>query len=556
MTVTGAAPDTRTPPEAGGIDPAARNWVVAATLAALFLGALDALVMSAAMPTIITDLGGMELYSWVYSAYFLSRAVCLPVFGKLADLLAVKRLFIISITIFLLASVFAGVSPGMGYLIAARALQGVGAAGIFALVYIVLADIAPPGKRAKLLSLASTVWGIASVLGPSLGGFMVTYLSWRWIFFINVPISLFSMVLVAAHLIEVREKKDRVYLDIPGVVTLSVAVLGLLTLVMVGGKGAGWLSAPSLLLMTVTVVFAVGFYVAEKRAREPILSLAFFSLPGFRTGNASVFLSSFAIFSLFAYAPLFIQGALGKTPVQVGLAMISLSLGWSLGSFILGQTMHRMGERTAAVIGALSLTVGAGATLTFTPGTSMQVCFWVFFLAGLGMGFVTLATLLVVQASLDGSNLGVATSSHQFARTLGGAIGVGVCGGVVTARFAGVVVNLRQGGGWRTCRRVSPPISPTTWSACSSRISRPGCPWSGGRPFIRPWVTGCRRCSGRCWSPRPPAWSAALRCRRPTGREKGPDGCEKTFRRLFGKALDPVAGHPFSKANVGKCPGR
>jgi len=176
-----------TPPE-NLISHQKRFYVIAAALLTLFLGALDALVMSAAMPTIVTDLGGLHLYSWVYSAYLLARAVSLPVFGKLADIFKSRRLYVISILIFLLGSVLAGLAQSMTQLILSRVLQGIGAGGNFALVYIVLTDISAPENRAKTLSLASFIWGLASVLGPTFGGFVVTYFSWRWIFFINVPL--------------------------------------------------------------------------------------------------------------------------------------------------------------------------------------------------------------------------------------------------------------------------------------------------------------------------------------------------------------------------------
>ncbi len=413
----------------GDISEKSRWWVITAALIALFLGAMDALIVSAAMPTIIAELGGMQAYSWVYSAYFLARAVSLPIFGKMADLYKIKLLFIISIGIFLLASIVAGISPNIGVLIFARVFQGIGAGGNFALVYIVLADIAPAGKRAKSLSLASAIWGIASVLGPTLGGFIVTYFSWRWIFFINIPISLFSMVLIAFLLVEMRPKRDRVHLDLAGVFTLSIAILGPLMLLMLGGRDFEWLSPLSITLLTVSILSGIGFYFAEKKSKEPILALEFFAIRGFSIGNISVFLCSFSIFSLFAYAPLYIQDTLGKTPMQVGIAMLSLSLGWSIGSLVLGQVLHRIGEKTAAVAGAIFISVGTGLTLSFSPTTTMFACFWIFQLVGIGMGLVGLSTLLVVQNCLDTSDLGVATSTHQLARTLGGTVGVGVCGG-------------------------------------------------------------------------------------------------------------------------------
>ena len=412
-----------------------RSWIIGAALLALFLGALDAMVMSAAMPTIIAELGGLHLYAWVYSAYFLARAVSLPVFGKLSDLFATKKLFLFSIGLFMLASVAAGASPSMGALVAARVFQGLGAGGVFALVYVVLSDVSPPGQRAKTLSLASSIWGIASVIGPTLGGFIVTFFSWRWIFFINLPLGLISLAGITLFFKELREKPGQVHLDWAGVTCLSGFILGLLTLVMVGGQALAWDSVQIIFLALTTLMMGAGFYVAEKRATDPILDITFFKYPGFALGNSIAFCASFSIFALFAYAPLFLQGALARTPLQVGYAMLSLSLGWSLGSLFIGRIMDRVGCRRATLAGVIFMVAGAGLTLGFSRTTSMTTCFMVFQVVGLGMGLVTLSTLLIVQDSLKPENLGVATSFHQFSRTLGGTIGVGVCGGLVTARL-------------------------------------------------------------------------------------------------------------------------
>lgn len=413
-----------------------RSWTVGSALLALFLGSLDALVMSAAMPTIIAELGGLHLYAWVYSAYFLARAVSLPVFGKLSDLFATRKLFLFSIGLFVMASVAAGISPSMGFLIAARVFQGVGAGGVFALVYVVLSDVSLPGRqRAKTLSLASSVWGISSVIGPTLGGFIVTFFSWRWIFFINMPLGILSLVGIFYSFKESRVKRGAVELDWAGLFCMSGSILALLTLVMAGGRELPWGSSQFILLSLLTLILGVGFFLAEKRAKEPILDFRFFRYPAFALGNSIAFCASFAIFSLFAYVPLFLQGALAKSPLQVGYAMLSLSLGWSLGSFMLGRMMHSVGQKMATMAGGLLMVVGTGLTLGFSRTTSMVESFLVFQVVGFGMGFITLSTLLIVQDSLRPEDLGVATSFHQFSRTLGGTIGVGLCGGVVTARL-------------------------------------------------------------------------------------------------------------------------
>ena len=424
------------------ISPRSRNYVIIASLLALFLGALDALVMSAAMPTIVADLGGLHLYSWVYSAYLLARAVSLPMFGKLADIFRSRSLYIISICIFLLGSILAGLAQNMMQLILARVLQGIGAGGNFALVYIVLADVSSPENRGKTLSLGSFIWGLASVLGPTFGGFVVTYFSWRWIFFVNVPLGMFALLGIAIYLVEVREKKKEAAIDYWGALTLSTAILGLLTVFLMAGRSYDWISPQIIGLSMITIAAGIAFYYAEKKAREPILDLDFFGSRGFSIGNGSAFLASFTIFSLFAYSPLFIQGALGKTPLQMSVAMLSLSLGWSVGALTCGQIVNRFGQKPLTVFGSLCLAVGGGILITFSTGTSLAACSVVLGFVGMGMGFVSMATLLVVQDSLDKSDLGVATASHQFSRTLGGTIGVGISGSFVTMALSNVMESL------------------------------------------------------------------------------------------------------------------
>ncbi len=416
-----------------GLNRRDRFLVVAAALMALLLGALDTLVMGAAMPTIVADMGGLELYSWVFSVYLLSRAIALPIFGKLADLYSGKHLFGFAIVIFLVGSLVAGLSTSMGQLIVARALQGVGAGAAFALVYILLADIAAPGKRGKMMSIASFVWGLASVLGPPMGGFIVNYWSWRWIFFINLPLGFLSFLGIYLYYRETRVKKHRAALDLFGASTLTLTVLSLLTVFLMTGNHYRWLSLPAIGLIVVSLAGGVAFYTAEKHAADPILSIDFLSRAGFTSGNAAAFLSSFAIFSLAAFSPLFIQGALGKSPAEMGVAMIPLSLAWSGSALLCGQTAHRVRKRHYAMAGALFILAGSGLALTTV--SSIRLFTTALALAGAGMGFVSIASLLIVQDSLKTENLGAATASQQFARTLGGTIGVGISGSLLNARF-------------------------------------------------------------------------------------------------------------------------
>jgi len=419
-----------------------RLLLILATLLALFLAALDTLIMSAVMPTIVADLGGLHLYSWVFSTYLLSRAVALPVFGKLADLFPTRTLYLVSILIFLVGSVLAGMARSMMALTVFRAIQGIGAGGNFALVYIVLADISEPENRGRMMSYASFVWGLASVLGPSLGGFIVSWVSWRWIFYINVPIGLLSMVGIWFFLKETRDKHQIIEIDYAGIITLIVAILSFLTAFLLGGRDYGWTSRPILGLFALFALSAVGFYVAEKRSNEPIFCFDFFRLQGFSSGNGLVFFSSVAIFSLSAFSPLFIQGALGQSPFQLGIVMMFLSFGWSAGALFCGRQSNRWGEKPFSLAGGVILIAGCVMAVRFSSLTSLWTCAAAMGLAGVGMGFTSIATLLVVQNSVEKTDLGVATSSHQFTRTLGGTVGIGICGSLVTARFAQVADTL------------------------------------------------------------------------------------------------------------------
>lgn len=416
-------------------DAKGRSWIIWAALLALFLGALDALVMTAAMPTIIAELGGLHLYAWTYTTYFLARAVALPIFGKLSDMYSTRMLFLFSIGLFLVASIAAGFSQSMGFLVVTRVFQGIGGGGIFALVYVVLSDVSTPEHRAKTISFASAVWGIASLVGPTLGGFIVTWFSWRWIFFINIPLGLVSFYGIAVHFQEFREKTAGKNLDLLGAFLLSGFILGLLTLIMTGGRELPFLSTPYILIGCATIISGCWFFRVELRAENPMLNFNYFKDPSYALGNVLVFFASFAIFSLFAYAPILLQGALSQTPLQVGYAMLSLSLGWSIGSLLAGRKMNWIGQKRAVLIGTVLLVIGTGMTLGFSRTTDITECFVAFLVVGLGMGFVSLTTLLVVQDSVEPANLGVATSFHQFSRTMGGTIGVGLCGGIVTDKL-------------------------------------------------------------------------------------------------------------------------
>jgi EmrB/QacA subfamily drug resistance transporter len=407
-----------------------RILVLIAALLAVFLGALDALIIGAAMPTIVADLGGLELYSWVFSAYMLTRTIALPVFGKLADLYSSKKLFVLAVGAFLIGSLLAGMADSMSQLVFLRAVQGIGAGGNFALAYIVVAEVSSPEKRGRAMGLISFVWGVSSVTGPLLGGLIVTYLTWPWVFYLNLPVGCLAVFFVLRYFQESRQKKETA-VDYLGATALTTCILALLFAFLLLGEAYRWYSPELIGLFALSALAGTLFYYTERRVAEPILPLHFFHTPGFTLPNSAAFFSSFAIFSLLAFLPLFIQGTLGKSAAELGLVMIPLSLGWSAGALACGLVVNRLGEKLSGIAGAILMFVSIALTLTFNANTGLLYFSCVVCPIGIGMGFVSVSTLLKVQNSLHENDLGIATSSQQFARTLGGTIGIGFSGALV-----------------------------------------------------------------------------------------------------------------------------
>ena len=252
-----------------------------------------------------------------------------------------------------------------------RVIQGVGAGGIFSLVYIVLADISKPEDRGRMMSRASLVWGLASVLGPTCGGFIVAYFSWRWIFFVNIPLGVVSLWGIVMFLTETREKRADASVDYWGICLMTTGVLSLLLVFLIAGRGYPWFSRQVIGLLLVAVASGIGFYVVEKHAPEPLLPMEFFRVPAFSWGNAAVLMSSVAVFSLSAFTPLFVQGAMGRTPVQLGIAMLFLSLGWSGGALFCGRMVRQGREKRFALAGALIMMAGCGVMVRFSSATTL-----------------------------------------------------------------------------------------------------------------------------------------------------------------------------------------
>lgn len=405
-----------------------RRLVTVGVLLGVFLAGIEGTVVSTAMPTAVEALGGLDLYSWVFASYMLFAAVSMPIFGKLSDVYGRKRLFVIGVVAFVVGSLLAGTSGSMEQLVAFRALQGVGGGAMFALPYTILGVVYPPEERGKAMGYGSAVWGVSSVVGPLLGFLLVETLGWRWVFYVSLPVGVAAVAIVWYALEEsTGEAAPRV--DYVGSLTLVVGLGAFL--VGLQFVESGGLGRPALLSFGVGAVGLGGFYVAECRAAEPILPPSLFRDRIFAATNTVAFLTSFAVFAAIAYVPLFVQSARGGAG-GAALAVFPVSIGWSGASIVAGRVVADAGERRLVLAGTATMTAGFVAAALWSAGTPLAVVMATMFVVGVGMGCTTIPLLTAIQNHFGAERMGIATSSQQFFRNLGGTVGVSVLGFVMT----------------------------------------------------------------------------------------------------------------------------
>src|SRR4029077_3941343 len=317
-----------------------RNMAVAGVMLVIFLFAIDATIVSTSMPTIVARLGGLELYSWVFSIYMLTSALTTPLFGKLADLFSHRYLMLIGIGIFVLGSTLCGAAQSMEMLVLFRAIQGLGGGAIYALAFIIVGILFAPEKRAKMQGIISSIWGIASILGPLAGGIIVEHWSWRWIFFVNLPITAVASALIVFGMKEDKVNKRAPKLDIKGAATLLFGLLLLFYALAQGAHPTQPLNTESLGIMALAVAVLILFFFIERRAEEPIIPLDLFQIRLFRSSAGVATLASMGVFGAVSYLPLYLQGVLGLTASGTGMVLLLLSLGWTAGSLLAGQWIN------------------------------------------------------------------------------------------------------------------------------------------------------------------------------------------------------------------------
>ena len=394
---------------------------------ATFMTAIEATIVSTAMPTISGQLHGGEIMSWVFSIYLLTTAMTTPIYGKLADSIGRKPIFMFGIIVFIIGSSLCGLAATMLQLIIYRAIQGIGAGAIMPVALTIIADIYPLDKRAQILGLSSAFWGIASVVGPLCGGFIVDTLSWHWIFFVNVPIGLILLVLLSIFLVEPHNKREKQPIDIAGSLSLMVLLLSLLYGFQTLGEGNG-VGLPTIICLVLTVLAGIFFVRAERRAVDPIMSLDLFKNKAFVIVNLIAALVSGFLMGLDVYIPMWMQGVLGLKAALGGMALAPLSFTWIIGSLVAGRLLARTTTKRTLTIG-LSIIIVGGLILANAPQTTP---FWFFCLVsawtGLGLGITITASTVKAQSSVAAADVGVATSFNTLSRTLGQTIMVSIFG--------------------------------------------------------------------------------------------------------------------------------
>jgi MFS family permease len=419
-----------------------RLWpVVLAVQLGVLLAALDATIVGTAMPTVVAALGGAHLYPWLFSIYMLASTVVMPVFGSISDRLGRRGPFITAIVVFCAGSLVAGVAQ----MVAGRGVQGVGAGGILALSIIIFGDLFAGPRRGQMQGLITAVWGVASIVGPLLGGVIVDSWSWRWVFLMNLPLGAVVVGLVLSGLAETGERVGGRALDLAGTMTFLVGVTGLMLAVLepaaADGSGLGprrWTA------LAAAAIGLAGFVRAERRSADPLLPFGLFREVPFAAGSAAAFFSGAAMFGALIHVPLLVQWGRGTDATTAGLALMTMSTGWSVGGLIAGQLLNRMGFRALALAGAALMTVGYAA-LALRPDVDWGSLLIVGGAIGTGMGLISITVVVAVQTVIAPARRGVATSGVLFFRNIGATLGVALMGATLTARLGLRLAELEAG---------------------------------------------------------------------------------------------------------------
>jgi EmrB/QacA subfamily drug resistance transporter len=415
---------------ASAVNPRRRRALTAVLLLGTFLASIEVTVVATAMPSIVGQLGGLEFYPWVFSAYLLAQTVSIPLYGRLADLIGRRMTYLGGVVLFLTGALLCGMAPSMQLLVAARALQGLGAGSVLPVTQTIFGDLYEVSARTKLQGLFSLVWGVSSVAGPLVGGTIVAHWTWPWVFWINLPIGIVSATAVGLLLKE-QPTSRRPRLDLGGALTLSAATILLLLATLPAAQRP--LSIPWWGWILAAVLFGALFLRIQNRHPEPLVPLDLFHDRVQVAANASGVLMGVVLFGVISYLPLYIQEVRGGTPMQAGALLIPLSLGWTSATLIGGRVVRRVGFQLLVRLGSLSLAAGAVVGVAGMEMGWNGVALLGEIAYGVGMGLCISSFVVSIQARVTHERRGIATALSQFSRSIGGAVGVALLGGLMTA---------------------------------------------------------------------------------------------------------------------------
>jgi EmrB/QacA subfamily drug resistance transporter len=402
----------------------------------MLLAALDSTIVATALPTIVGELGGLAHLSWVVTAYLLAQTVVTPLYGKLGDLYGRERVLQAAIVLFLAGSALCGMSRSMAQLIVFRGLQGLGGGGLLVTTQAIVGDVVSPRERGRYQGIFGAGFGLASILGPLIGGYFTTHWTWRWIYYINLPLGVAALRVLRATL-PPRVARARPRLDYAGAALLAVALAGIILTTDLGGAAFPWASAPVIAAGAISLGAIAAFVAVEARAAEPVLPLRLFRGRDFAVASVLGFIVGFALFGAVAYVPVFLQVVAGASPTASGLQMVPMMAGMLVTSIGAGQFVSRTGRyRVLPIAGLGIITLGMVAVACLTAHAAMTSIVGAMLLVGVGLGLVMQVLVIAVQNAVDHADLGVATSGTTLFRLIGGSLGTAALGAVFAARLA------------------------------------------------------------------------------------------------------------------------
>ena len=408
---------------------------VLGVMLSIFLAAMESTVVATAMPKVIGSLGGIQMYSWVFSGFLLTSTVTMPLWGRLSDFYGRRAVYLTGLTIFLAGSALSGLARTMFELIVFRMLQGLGAGSLITIGMTIVGDLFRLERRAKMQGYISGVWGVASLIGPLLGGLLTDYVSWRWVFYINLPFGLIAMMLIGGALDRGRPTGRMLIIDYAGIAFFAAGVSALLLGVVQAGRVGAWSGLDVLGLLVIGVATLVAFVAVERRAPAPIVPLDLFANRVVLAAVATGFLAGMAMFGAISFVPLFLQQVVGTSATVAGFVLTPFVIGWVVLSAASARLVLRIGYRTVVFAGmiclALAFVLFTRWDSTLTTGMAMRDVL----LGGVGMGLNMVPMLIAVQSAVPRTELGVATSMTQFFRAVGGTLGLSVMGAVMAQRL-------------------------------------------------------------------------------------------------------------------------